>query len=65
MKPKTPTNPKGSGRKKVIQNPKKVSIIFDAPEIAALRGIEKTPETPNYNSLVRRLVREHFGIETN
>jgi hypothetical protein len=65
MKPKTPTNPKGSGRKKVIENPIKVSIIFDAPEITALRGIEKTPENPNYNSLVRRLVREYFGIKTN
>jgi hypothetical protein len=65
MKPKTPQNPRGSGRKKIVQNPIKVCIIFDEPEIQALRGIEKTPENPNYNSLVRRLVREHFGIETN
>lgn len=62
MKPTT--NPRGAGAPKRVENPVKITVTFDQLELDALRNHKAETKEP-YNELLRRLVQQHFNIETN
>jgi hypothetical protein len=61
MKPKTATNPKGSGRKKSVLSPEKITVTFDRAELEALRNYAKETGRP-YSELLRVMVRMYFAM---
>ena len=58
------TNPRNAGAPKRVKDPVKCTVTFDKSELDALRNYKELTKEP-YNELLRRLVRQHFGIETN
>ena len=61
MKEKTATNPKGSGRKKSVLSPVKITVTFDRAELEALKEYANEVNKP-YNQVLRDMVREYFNI---